>query len=185
MVLIGEKISLKPAQPEDYQLFADWWSDPKYLGNFYNITPETPQTVQHLVEVKSKEGGVYLIIDKETKKPLGTIGYWNPFTMSPAFNGFEIWYQVHQDHRGRGLATQAASMLVNHLFNTTAVNRIQATVVVGNDASCRVLEKSGMSKEGVMRGVWFLNGVYRDEHLYSIVRGDWVSDMDYRQRYAF
>ncbi len=105
--------------------------------------------------------------------------------MSPAFNGFEIWYQVHQDHRGKGLATQAASMLVNHLFNATSVNRIQATVVVGNDASCRVLEKSGMSKEGVMRGVWFLHGVYRDEYLYSIVRGDWVSDEVYKQKHRF
>jgi RimJ/RimL family protein N-acetyltransferase len=109
MVLIGEKISLKPAQPEDYQLFADWWSDPKYLGNFYNITPRTPQMVQHLIE-ESKDGGVYFIIDKDTKQPLGTIGYWDPFTMSPAFNGFEIWYQVHQDPRGKGIATQAASM---------------------------------------------------------------------------
>jgi hypothetical protein len=34
MVLIGEKILLKPVQPEDHQLIADWWSDPKYLGNF-------------------------------------------------------------------------------------------------------------------------------------------------------
>jgi ribosomal-protein-alanine N-acetyltransferase len=184
MVLIGEKISLKPAQPEDYQLFADWWSDPKYLGNFYNITPRTPQMVQHLIE-ESKDGGVYFIIDKDTKQPLGTIGYWDPFTMSPAFNGFEIWYQVHQDHRGKGLATQAASMLVNHLFNATSVNRIQATVVVGNDASCRVLEKSGMRKEGVIRGVWFLHGVYRDEHLYSIVRGDWVSDEVYKLKHRF
>jgi hypothetical protein len=32
MVLIGEKMELKPAQPEDYKLIADWWSDPKYLG---------------------------------------------------------------------------------------------------------------------------------------------------------
>ena len=95
--------------------------------------------------------------------------------MSPAFNGFEIGYQVHQDHRGQGLATQAACLLINHLFNAVRppVNRNQATVVVGNDASCRVLEKSGMGREGVMRGVWFLNGIYRDERLFSIVRGDW------------
>ena len=185
MVLIGEKISLKPAQPEDYQLIADWWGDPKYLGNFYNINPEIPETIQHTVEAMRQSGNAYIIIDKATKQPLGTIGYWIPFSMTPAFNGFEIWYNVHPDHRLQGLATQAASMLINHLFNATSINRIQATVVVGNDASCRVLEKSGMMKEGVMRGVWFLHGVYRDEHLYSIVRGDWVSDQSYRQKHAF
>ena len=76
---------------------------------------------------------------------------------------------------------------INHLFNTVRplINRIQATVVVDNNASCRVLEKSGMRKEGVMCGVWFLHGVYRDEHLYSIVRGDWFSDEAYRQKHSF
>jgi RimJ/RimL family protein N-acetyltransferase len=133
----------------------------------------------------SKGGRVYFIIAKDTKKPLGTIGYENPFTMSSELNGFEIWYQIHQDHRGKGLATQAASLLVNHLFNTTPVNRIQATVVVGNDTSCLVLEKSGMRKEGVMRGVWFLHGAYVDMYLYSIVREDWVNDQQYKQKHAF
>ncbi len=187
MVLIGNKIELKPVQPQDYQLVADWMSDPNYLGNYYNISPETPQSIQHLVEYMSKSGDTYLIVDRTSKQPLGTIGYWNPFSMTPTFNGLEIWYQVHQDHRGQGLATQAASLLINHLFNACRppVNRIQATVVVGNNASCRVLEKSGMTKEGIMRGVWFLHGTYRDEHLYSIVRDDWASDEAFRQKHLF
>jgi RimJ/RimL family protein N-acetyltransferase len=125
------------------------------------------------------------MVNKEDEKKIGTIGYWNPFSLTEYFHGLEIWYQIHQDHRGRGVATQAASILINHLFNATSVNRIQATVVVGNDASCKVLEKSGMQRDGIYRGVWYLHGAYRDEYLYSIIRSDWVSDQDYRQKHRF
>ena len=187
-MLIGKKIELKPITPEGYPLFAEWWSDPAYMGNFYNISPETPQTIQHYVEAFNKyEGGAFFIWDKEKKEPIGTIGYFNPFTFSPMFSGLEIWYQVHQDHRGKRIATQAASLLINHLFNAVRppINRIQATVVKGNEASSSVLMHSGMSEDGVYRGTWFLHGEYHDMRLYSILRSDWLSEKDYRLKHDF
>jgi RimJ/RimL family protein N-acetyltransferase len=153
-LLIGKKIELKPLTPDGYTLAAKWFSDSSYMGNFYNIFPETNETIHELVESCNKTGGgAYFIWDRDKNEPVGAIGYFNPFTFSPAFSGFEIWYQVHQDHRGKRVATQAASLLINHLFNAgrPPVNRIQATVVLGNEASRKVLEHSGMKEEGIMR----------------------------------
>lgn len=140
-MLIGKNVEIKPITQDMYPLCAEWFSDPSYMGNFYNIFPETNESIHELVESCIKTGGgAYLIWDKEKKEPVGAIGYFNPFTFSPAFSGFEIWYQVHHHHRRRGVATQAASLLINHLFNAVRppVNRIQATVVLGNEASRRV-----------------------------------------------
>jgi RimJ/RimL family protein N-acetyltransferase len=94
---------------------------------------------------------------------------------------FEVGYQVHPSARGRGVATEATCILVNHLFNVRPVERIQATVVVGNAASGRVLEKAGMTQEGALRSVSFVNGRYHDMHLYSIVRADWRDEASYRE----
>ena len=82
-------------------------------------------------------------------------------------------------------ATQAVSLLINHLFSTTSINRIQATVVVGNDVSSRVLEKAGMQKDGIYRGIWFLHGTYRDMYMHAIIRSDWGNEQSYRQRHEF
>ena len=107
--------------------------------------------------------------------------YWGP----SLFRGLEIWYQVHPTERGHGVATQAAAILVDHLFSARPHQRVQATVVDGNDGSRRVLEHIGMTREGVLRQITFLRGQYVDMHPYSIVRDDWKSEADYRTRFDF
>ena len=178
-MLIGKNITLKTVRAEDFELISEWWSDPDYMGDFYNVWPQTPEGVKESMEEKN-ESGAYLILDREENKPMGTIGYFDPFAIR-SFMGLEIWYQVHHDYRKGGVATQAACLLINHLFDSTTTQRIHATVAIGNDASCRVLEKAGMQKEGVYRSVFFLHGRYIDMHLYSIVRQDWKDENSYRE----
>ena len=43
--------------------------------------------------------------------------------------------------------------------------------MVGNAASCRVLEKAGFRRDGLYRAVTFLHGRYTDMYLYAITRG--------------
>jgi ribosomal-protein-alanine N-acetyltransferase len=60
------------------------------------------------------------------------------------------------------------------------IERLQATTVVGNDASRRVLEKAGMQREGTLRRVTFVHGEYVDMHIFSIIRADWSDERAYR-----
>ncbi len=87
---------------------------------------------------------------------------------------------MHPGFRRRGLATQAACLLINHLFAATPVPRIQATVAVDNAASCRVTA-AGMQCDGVYRQVTFLHGRWIDMYLDAIVRGDWGDEAAYRR----
>lgn len=183
-MLIGKNLDLKLPTEEHAQLYADWYSDPNYLGEYNNVWPVSRHVMERGLSKPSEvsDSGMLLITSRETAEPLGSIGYFNPFTMSDFFSGFEIYYQVHPDHRGKGVATQSACILINHLFDALPVERIQATVAVGNDVSCKVLESAGMQKEGVYRNVLFLHGRYVDMHLYSIVRDDWRDEASYRER---
>jgi ribosomal-protein-alanine N-acetyltransferase len=181
-VLIGKNIWLKPITVEDARLLADWFNDPEYLGEFFNIWPVTRQDWErHYLDDDVKEAKKYLIVNREDDKPVGTIGNWNPFTLGECFRGKELWWHVHPDYRKRGIATQAVCITINHLFSATPIERLQATIVHGNDASCRVAEAAGMQRDGVYRSVMFLHGRYVDMHLYSIVRGDWKDEETYRK----
>ena len=81
-----------------------------------------------------------------------------------------IWLFV--EHRGRGIGTEAQRQLVDYLFATTPVHRLQAGTEVANVAEQRALEKVGFKREGVARGVHFRDGEWRDGVLYGLLRDD-------------
>jgi ribosomal-protein-alanine N-acetyltransferase len=62
---------------------------------------------------------------------------------------------------------------VDRVFSMPLVHRVSAEVVAENAASVRVLEKSGMKREGRLRGKFFKDGIYRDLYVYSILRNEW------------
>ena len=72
-----------------------------------------------------------------------------------------------------GYATEAARAIVGWVFSVPSVWRLSATCDAENLASARVLEKSGLEREGILRRAIVrpnLSGEPRDAFLYSKVR---------------
>jgi [ribosomal protein S5]-alanine N-acetyltransferase len=61
---------------------------------------------------------------------------------------------------------------VEYLFATTLANRLQAINDVENLAEQRVLARIGFRREGVLRGLAFIGGCWRDGVLYARLRDD-------------
>ena len=181
-MLIGKQLTLKPAVPEDAEMTADWLSDPAYAGEYANIWPITKQAQERNIAA-SADRRLYLIVGRQNQQAMGTIGFRKAFPemYSELFRVVEIWYSVHPAFRHQGIATQAGRILVNHIFDATPTERIQAKIVAGNDVSCRVAEAIGMRIEGTCRNLFFLHGRYVDMSLYAIIRGDWQGEQTYRQ----
>lgn len=62
--------------------------------------------------------------------------------------GFEIDYIVEPSSQGRGLATEAASRLIEYLFLELGAAHVTAFVLDDNHASKRVVVKLGMQQHG-------------------------------------
>lgn len=87
----------------------------------------------------------------------------------------ELGYTVMPAFRGRGLATQAAQILLDHAFEAHTLNRVYAEHFTTNPASGRVLEKAGMRREGVLPcSVWRF-GTTRDIVLWGLTREQWLA----------
>jgi RimJ/RimL family protein N-acetyltransferase len=84
--------------------------------------------------------------------------------------GAEVGYWLGVDHWGRGYATEALRAFCERVFAATALERLFAHVFAGNDASRRVLEKSGFTHESIARRAVFKNGRFRDMHVYVRLR---------------
>jgi RimJ/RimL family protein N-acetyltransferase len=83
----------------------------------------------------------------------------------------EIGYWLLPDARGQGVATRVARMLAEHAF-ALGVQRVEAYVNVGNDASERVLERAGFTREGVVRSLPRPGDRRGDKTLYSLLPGE-------------
>jgi ribosomal-protein-alanine N-acetyltransferase len=81
----------------------------------------------------------------------------------------EIWYLVHPDSWGKGVATEAARQLLDFGFGELALHRIRATCLPENPASARVLEKAGMRNEGFVVKNLKIHGVWKSSFLCAML----------------
>ena len=85
----------------------------------------------------------------------------------------ELVYSLSRQHWGKGLMTEAGQAVVNWAFQTYSFNRMFTTCDPRNVGSCRVLEKLGMSREGLLRNHVIWQGEVRDVMYYGILRAGW------------
>ena len=95
---------------------------------------------------------------------------------------YEIGVGLFEEQdRGRGVGARAVTLLVGHLFDDPATERVQASTWVENAAMRRVLEKLGFRAEGVMRSFMPAAGGGRQDYvLYAVTREDWLGGQTLR-----
>jgi RimJ/RimL family protein N-acetyltransferase len=92
----------------------------------------------------------------------------------------EVGYWVSAEARGRGVAGRALEVVAAWALQQ-GLQRLYADVIVGNDASERVLEKAGFQREGVQRSMPPVgSGADPDARIdiavWSLIAGDEVAD---------
>lgn len=85
----------------------------------------------------------------------------------------EIGYGIAESHHGKGIGTASVRLLVDKIFNETALRKLMAFVHDQNQPSCRVLEKSEFRREGLLREHYMINGAPVNEVLYALLRHEW------------
>ncbi|MEO6135670.1 MAG: GNAT family protein [Ginsengibacter sp.] len=84
----------------------------------------------------------------------------------------EVWFKIHKDFWGKGYTTEALTKLLDFGFNQLHLHRIEAGCAVENIASGKVLEKVGMTREGMKRKKLPIRGEWTDNYFYGILEDD-------------
>jgi ribosomal-protein-alanine N-acetyltransferase len=93
--------------------------------------------------------GVWVIIERDTGRLCGDIGFLGP----PGPDGaIEIGYSVVPSCRRRGYATEAARALVGWALSRPDVRSVVAHCDTDNVASVRILEGLGFTRDGMVDG---------------------------------
>jgi RimJ/RimL family protein N-acetyltransferase len=117
----------------------------------------------------SDDIGILMVVRGEAR--LGFVS-WHKVPSTPGYYYWNIGIALLPEARGHGYGTQAQRLLARYLFAHTTVHRIEAATELGNVAEQRALEKAGFTREGVLRGVGWRDGAYRDGVWYSMLRTD-------------
>jgi len=88
------------------------------------------------------------------------------------YQGSVVFF-IHPGRWGQGYATEALRAVLDFGFAQAGLERIRGRCFSENAASRRVMEKAGLSFEGVARHDIYKDGEFRDVDCLSILRGDW------------
>ncbi|WP_299455859.1 GNAT family N-acetyltransferase [uncultured Microscilla sp.] len=84
----------------------------------------------------------------------------------------EIWYKIHSNYWGLGIATEAVSEMLRFAFHDLVLHRIEAGCAIENQRSIKVLEKIGMTSEGRKRKALPLKTGWADTWEYAILEDE-------------
>lgn len=84
-----------------------------------------------------------------------------------------IGYWVDQEHVGRGIITRCCRALIEYLFGSMGLNRVQINCAVENNRSRAVPERLGFSLEGILRQTEILKDKSGDWAVYGLLKSEW------------
>lgn len=172
--LILRKFKLSDAK----DMFNNWANDDdvtKYITwSSHKSIEDTKKVVAEYVNDSARDNYYHwCIILKETNEAVGSIG---AFRLYDDLKMFEVGYCIGKRFWNKGITTEAMKPLFRFFFDEVGINRIEARHDTKNPASGKVMSKSGMQLEGILRQAGKNNTGICDSAVYGILREDWLKN---------
>lgn len=170
------QVRLRPAVPADADLLKVWrdqWTVRRFqpLHDLSVAQLRSDVSSQRMRDLYRGRGDKFQWIVEEDGEPAG----WITLVVSNWEHGLaEVGYALATEHQGRGLMTQALTLLLHDLFAHTKIERVEARCATDNLPSRRVLEKVGFRREGRLRSYFKLHGRRVDNFLYAALKSEGI-----------
>lgn len=171
-----ERLILRKMKPSDSRDMYEYSRLPE-VTRYLLWEPHTnpSQTLDYLeyLQTRYRVGDFYdwAVVEKSRGKMIGTCGFTS---LDFSNNAAEVGYVLNPAFWGKGLAPEALMRVMRFGFMELNVHRIEAKYMVENARSRRVMEKCGMTFEGVRRSSMYVKGSYRDIGICSILSDEYI-----------
>ncbi len=142
-------MQLVPISAEDEELAVRLECDPEMMVQLGGPRPESEVRAAHrrrLDLMDKGEARMYKIVADGSGEVLGTTGIWRIDRKSPGT--YEMGWLVLPEHQGRGVATEAARLLLAEARSDPQVGSVHAFPATTNTASNALARKLGMENRG-------------------------------------
>lgn len=140
---------LIPITADDEDLTVRLECDPELMRHIGGARQEADVRASHkrrLALMEQGKASMYKVVADDSDQVLGTIGIWRIDWKGP--QTYEMGWFVLPEHQGKGVATQAADLIIAQARSNPEVRYIHAYPAVSNVASNAIARKIGMENLG-------------------------------------
>jgi len=174
-VLETERLILRQVMERDVDQLYEIVSDAEVakFDYFYPVSSkiEAMKFIErYRQEFEENEEITWGIISRKTHELIGTccIGDFDEGARRA-----EIGYDIARVEWGKGYATEAIRAVIDFGFNVMNLNRIEATITPGNNASVKVLRKLNFVQEGIVRERDLIKGKLEDGIIMAVLKREY------------
>ncbi|KKK98852.1 hypothetical protein LCGC14_2638610 [marine sediment metagenome] len=172
----GNTIDLVASNSKWANLLCKWSNDPRVRHYARNVWPNTLENVKKWFEPASERGAIdfiiFIIYHKKDKKPIGNVGLSRINWLNRNANIFALI--GFPEYWGRGIAGEAAELVIKYGFTELNLHKIYCGVYDPNKRSLRAAEKLGFKEEAVLKEEIYVDGKYADEHKFALFKEEWL-----------
>jgi RimJ/RimL family protein N-acetyltransferase len=181
--LEGKRLRLRRVTADDIPQLFDWYHDPLLMSLYDGIQFATDDYeafqeeyrfwLEH--DVEWGLAGIYIMEERDTSRAIGECSWMLVERTGPESPGiFQVGGLIGpKELRGHGYGTESLQLLRDHLFRKVGAHRLEAMTGAFNSGAMKTLHRNGFVREGVLRQAVFINGVWQDRVLFSLLRQEW------------
>lgn len=178
MIIETERLILRDYNKDDIDLFYNL----KSCNDVWNYSTFKPfinkdQAQEPLNEIISnRKKGNLDFMALWRKDDLCFIGEAGIIGSRVQANRCEVGYNLLPEYWRNGYASEIVKGIIKYAYEEMNYERIEALALEVNKASCRVLEKSGFTREGLLRNFNKCETGYRNVVYYGMISSDYDTD---------
>ena len=145
------------------------------VSRFISPPPSTVEGFERFIAwtLRQRTAGTYACFAVTVVRFDTAIGIFQVRETEPGFQTAEWGFAVGSAFWGTGVFEAGAALVLDFVFETLGVHRLEARAAVKNGRGNGALQKLGAVQECILRKSFMKNGEYLDQVLYAMLDMDW------------
>lgn len=166
----GSRVRLRAIEPADWEVFYEWNQDDDMTRRLDVVwLPQSREAVKQWTEYqatrRSEGDDFHFVIERLDGEVVGSIA---THRCDRRAGTFAYGLNVRREHRRKGYAAEAITLLLRYYFRELRYQKVNASVYSFNEPSILLHEKLGFTREGRLRRMVYTEGRYHDEIVYGL-----------------
>src|SRR5256885_7496570 len=173
-VLSGQRATLRELRMSDAASLCAMLTSAE-VARFISPPPTTVEGFERFIAwtLRQRAAGSYVCF-AVTLRAYGTaIGIFQVRDLGLDFETAEWGFALGAAFWGTGVFHEGAQLVLEFVFETLGVHRLEARAAVLNGRGNGALQKLGAVQEGILRRSFQRDGHYLDQALYALLEADW------------
>lgn len=159
-MLRGRLVTIRALELDDLKHLWRWQNDPEVMSQLW-VEPTSMRALEreYEAELGSEVAKRYLIVEAESRRPIGVIWY---YSLRPGHSAGVGIYIGEADAQGRGYGTDALRTFLAFLFEVKQLHRVGLSASSENARAIACYSKCGFQQEGITREFCWIGGRWVD-----------------------